>query len=194
MTVNQHIQWERLLSRFASRYSVFGADYDDLVQEGHMAILQCQQTFDPLKGVQFITYAYPRIKNAMLQYALQQGNGAVTIPMRIAGEKKQPVSANAVTAELSETFVDQAASAEEQLQAKEMDIVLLEAMDTLEHMEVLILSNRLGMNPDLCPMTHQVLSEILCMSRTNVLRIEQQAIAKVRQFIRVRTNNSAGTL
>ena len=44
------------------RYDLF----EDLVQEGTVALIEAVNRFDPDRGVRLATYAYPRIKGAML--------------------------------------------------------------------------------------------------------------------------------
>lgn len=51
---------------------------DDLVQEGLLGLLRCMDSYAPASGVQFLSYAAPAIRNAMLdairrQYAAFEG-------------------------------------------------------------------------------------------------------------------------
>ena len=55
-----------------------GIEADDLVQEGSIGLLRCINSYDPSSGVQFLSYAAPAIRNAMLdtirrQYATFEG-------------------------------------------------------------------------------------------------------------------------
>ena len=52
---------------------------DDLMQEGSIGLLRCIDSYDPSSGVQFLSYAAPAIRNAMLdairrQYATFEGH------------------------------------------------------------------------------------------------------------------------
>ena len=47
---------------------------EDLVQEGSMGLYDCIEKFDPNSGNQFLTYAVPAIKNAMLDYVRSQSS------------------------------------------------------------------------------------------------------------------------
>ena len=49
-------------------------DVEDLVQEGSMRLYDCIEKFDPDSGNQFLTYAVPAIKNAMLDYVRSQSS------------------------------------------------------------------------------------------------------------------------
>ena len=45
---------------------------DDLVQEGSIGLLRCIDSYDPSSGVQFLSYAAPAIRNAMLDAIRRQ--------------------------------------------------------------------------------------------------------------------------
>ncbi len=49
-------------------------DVEDLVQEGSIGLYDCIEKFDPDSGNQFLTYAVPAIKNAMLDYVRSQSS------------------------------------------------------------------------------------------------------------------------
>ena len=49
-------------------------DVEDLVQEGTIGLYDCIEKFDPDSGNQFLTYAVPAIKNAMLDYVRSQSS------------------------------------------------------------------------------------------------------------------------
>ncbi|MGN1014868.1 MAG: sigma-70 family RNA polymerase sigma factor, partial [Butyricicoccus sp.] len=49
-------------------------DVEDLVQEGSMGLYDCIEKFDSDSGNQFLTYAVPAIKNAMLDYVRLQSS------------------------------------------------------------------------------------------------------------------------
>lgn len=47
-------------------YLPVGAEKDDLLQEGRLAMLKAAESFDPSLNTKFTTYAYPIIHNAMV--------------------------------------------------------------------------------------------------------------------------------
>lgn len=63
----------------ANQYHGKGVDFDDLVSEGYMAMIQAAQKFDTDRGTQFVSYAAPFIRKAMEQ-AIEQQAGVCRIP------------------------------------------------------------------------------------------------------------------
>lgn len=47
-------------------------DWDDLYQEGAVALVKAARSFDPRQGVPFDGYAYPRIRGAIIDYIRQE--------------------------------------------------------------------------------------------------------------------------
>lgn len=50
-------------------YRRFPSHRDDFLQEGRLALLHAQKSYNPNKGVQFSTYAYVIISNTLHRYA-----------------------------------------------------------------------------------------------------------------------------
>jgi RNA polymerase sigma factor FliA len=55
---------QRMARRYATHYS--GTSAEDLVGEGYLGLVQAAQKFQPKRGVQFSTFAVPRIRGAMI--------------------------------------------------------------------------------------------------------------------------------
>lgn len=58
--------------RLHSRRPEWLLSHEDLVQEGMLALLRAQGRYDPARGCTFTTYAYPRIRGAMLDCIRRQ--------------------------------------------------------------------------------------------------------------------------
>ena len=60
-------QWKPLINKFSYKYVIPGQDAEDIAQELRVVLLKAQRTYDPDKGIKFITYLYKmfdsRIKN-----------------------------------------------------------------------------------------------------------------------------------
>lgn len=63
----------------ANKYTGRGLEFDDLVSEGYMAMVQAAQKFDASRGTKFVGYAAPFIRKAMEQ-AIDQQAGICRIP------------------------------------------------------------------------------------------------------------------
>lgn len=63
----------------ANQYKGRGVDFDDLVSEGYMAMVQASEKFDTTRGTQFVSYAAPYIRKAMEQ-AIEQQAGLYRVP------------------------------------------------------------------------------------------------------------------
>ncbi|EKF18962.1 RNA polymerase factor sigma-32 [Nitratireductor pacificus] len=61
----------RLVIAMASRFRNFGLPVGDLIQEGHIGLLEAAARFDPERGVRFSTYATWWIRASMQDYVLR---------------------------------------------------------------------------------------------------------------------------
>ncbi len=68
----------------ANQYRSKGVDFEDLVSEGYMAMVNAAQKYDATKGAKFVAYAGPFIRKAMEQ-AIEQQAALYRIPK---GERK----------------------------------------------------------------------------------------------------------
>jgi len=64
-----------LVKKYANQVcnSFNNVEFDDLVQEGALALVQCVDKFDLSKGCTFSTYAIPHIKGQMYHYIRDKG-------------------------------------------------------------------------------------------------------------------------
>jgi RNA polymerase sigma factor (sigma-70 family) len=66
VNVLEHQKWVAKIARkFASPAS---AHYEDLIQEGMLALIQAAASFDESRGVKFLTYATPGIRREMRSF------------------------------------------------------------------------------------------------------------------------------
>ena len=63
----------------ANKYVGKGVEFDDLVSEGYIAMLQAAQKFEADRGTNFVGYAAPFIRKAMEQ-AITQQSGVCRVP------------------------------------------------------------------------------------------------------------------
>ena len=60
-----------LAGRIARAYFVPG-EQDDLVGEGMLALLEARDRYDPSRGAEFVTFAWPRVRGRMLDHLHRQ--------------------------------------------------------------------------------------------------------------------------
>jgi RNA polymerase sigma-32 factor len=63
--------YTRLVIAMAARFRSYGLPMGDLVQEGHVGLLQAAARFEPERDVRFSTYATWWIRSAMQDYVLR---------------------------------------------------------------------------------------------------------------------------
>ena len=72
----------RLVVRLARRYRRRGVSLDDLVNEGNIGLVRAIRKYDPDFGMPFVPYAMWWIKQAMIMFLIQHGQGAISLPIR----------------------------------------------------------------------------------------------------------------
>ena len=68
-----------LVLKIANRYRSHGLPHGDLVQEGHVGLLEAAHRFDPRRDVRFATYAQWWIKSAIQEFVLRNGAAVRTV-------------------------------------------------------------------------------------------------------------------
>ncbi len=63
-----------LVLKIANRYRRYGLPLGDLIQEGHIGLLEAAHRFDPRRDVRFATYAQWWIKSAIQEFVLRNGS------------------------------------------------------------------------------------------------------------------------
>jgi RNA polymerase sigma-32 factor len=63
-----------LVLKLASRFRGHGLPLGDLIQEGHIGLLEAAHRFDPRRDVRFATYAQWWIKSAIQEFVLRNGS------------------------------------------------------------------------------------------------------------------------
>ncbi|MEA2091654.1 MAG: sigma-70 family RNA polymerase sigma factor [Campylobacterota bacterium] len=81
--IEEHLYLPKVM---AARYKSKGIEYDDLVQEGNIGLLQAAKRFDSERGVKFSTYATFWVKQAVLD-AITAKSRTVKLPAHIVSLK-----------------------------------------------------------------------------------------------------------
>ena len=69
-------------------YGFLSADNDDLIQEGRIGLWKCISKFDKTSGANFLTYAKPAIRNAMLDFIRKCPTAEVCLDDFIGNEER----------------------------------------------------------------------------------------------------------
>jgi len=112
--------------------------FDDLVQEGTVALIEAIDCFDPAKGVQVATYAFWSIKGAMLDYIERQHWSGMNIPRplrdlarkvgRAHDKLIQKLERQPTVEEIANAVGETSEKVEEALNLLTLEIVSLEAL------------------------------------------------------------------
>ncbi len=112
-----------LVKRMASAFARRGANFEDLVQEGNLALMRAAHTFEPERNIRFATYAAFWIRSHMQRYLASLRSHQYGAPASVAysgghsrggGGKRRLVRTASLDAPLSadttQTLVDSLAS------------------------------------------------------------------------------------
>ena len=170
----------------ANKYTGKGLEFDDLVSEGYMAMVQAAQKFDADRGTNFVGYAAPFIRKAMEQ-AIDQQAGVCKVPK--SDRKFASHSANnavSIDAPLSEgahyTLLDvlvnkDALMADDNAAFREMLKDLQATLQVLDEREKVVVEKFYGIG-----IAHVTLAEIgedMGLKRERVRQIRDKALRKI---------------
>ena len=77
-----------IFSEYGLNTSSFGISLDDLIQEGRIGLWKCISKFDETSGANFLTYAKPAIRNAMLDFIRKCPTAEVCLDDFIENEER----------------------------------------------------------------------------------------------------------
>lgn len=166
-------------------------EYEDLLQEGYLALQEAILHFDPTKGAPFYSYAYSCIRNRIANY-MQTKRRLIPLPYYIFKQdgfdmQKLPVLSLNVTIPIEGCNVTLAELIPSDENIEETTLDQLEAEETLKgiqaflsHREYQILSDRYGLNGKPA-LTRMQVHEKYNVSPQYVSYAEKRAINKIRE-------------
>ena len=170
----------------ANQYHGKGLEFDDLVSEGYMALIQAAQKFDTSRGTQFVSYAAPFIRKAM-QQAIEKQSGILRVPKSAYKTKARPASSTvSIDAPLGEgnryTLLDilvnkDALLADENTAFRQMYSDLQTCLQVLDEREKEVVEKFYGIGKP-----HITLAEIgedMGLKRERIRQIRDKALRKI---------------
>lgn len=170
----------------ANQYVGKGLDFEDLVSEGYIAMLQAAQKFDVNRGNKFVSYASPFIHKAM-EKAIEEQAGICRIPKtehkftnRTSGESvsiDEPLGANSKFSLLDIIANKDALLADESTEFRLMLKDLQDSMAFLDEREKEVVEKFYGIGR-----AHVTLAEIgedMNLKRERVRQIRDKALRKI---------------
>ena len=125
-----------LFSEYGLNTCLLEISLDDLIQEGRIGLWKCISKFDETSGANFLTYAKPAIRNAMLDFIRKSPTAKVCLDDFIGNEERLL---------LSELISDPYSKSPEQIVINTETIKeMYEALGKLEHRDCAYLIYRFG--------------------------------------------------
>lgn len=169
----------------ADQYKGRGLDFEDLVAEGNMAMLEATQKFDESKNTKFVAYAGPFIRKAM-EEAIKQQAGLYRIPKNASRSVKKIAQPQSLDAPLSAsnqyTLLDIIASTDAEMGDEKVNFhnMVEDLMDTLyvlDDREKQVIKSLYGLG---CAReTMAEVGEDMQLKRERVRQIRDKAIRKI---------------
>ena len=167
----------RLVSHVAKKYHAGRHEPDDLVSIGTIGLIKAVDSFDPLLGTRFSTYAARCIENEILMQFRWDQKTRNDISMN------EPLETDAEGGPLTVTDVlcddvDIAQMTEQQEQRQ----ALLRAVKKLPARESMVLRLRYGLDGR-APLTQQQVAAGMGISRSYISRIEKKGVTKLKSML-----------
>lgn len=162
-----------------------GVDFDDLVSEGTLALIEAAEKYDPNRGNRFVGYAKPFIEQAMRKAISAQASGGMRgdAPVTQSGRKPAPVSMDAPVREGSKyTLLDiladpDATSGDEVATLRGLAEDLREAVKVLEDRERQVVESFYGLGH--ARLTMAEIAEDMGLKRERVRQVRDKALRKM---------------
>lgn len=164
-----------LATFFADRYQASRMEYEDLVQEAYMGLIDAADRYDPDRGIKFSTYAHWHIKKKIMD-AIHNRNEIVRTPRRRPSH---------VCGTLDEARVakmpDQAPHASEAMDEADMVAAVRDCIKRLPSREAIVVRLRRGVNTE--AMTLAKVGDILGVTAERVRQIQKSGEEKLRALL-----------
>ena len=164
----------RLVISIARKFATNHAEFDELVSEGNMILLNAIDKFDFARGFRFSTYVTHSIQRHIYRWTKQKTR-------RVRMELRAPVEL------LSQTPADEsdAVSDEDALAAEQhMRQIAIEFESCLDQREQLIVRRRFGLDSRGAISSLREVADEIGLSKERVRQLQATAVGKLRQLLR----------
>jgi RNA polymerase primary sigma factor len=161
----------RFVIMIARRYMHLGMSMEDLVSEGNMGLIRAIRSYDPGRGVRFISYAVWWIRQAIL-HALKENPAAASLDAPVGGSEGEST--------LADLLADEETRGPEDTVVEELlcgDVRAL--LERLPPREMEILRQRYGLGGRK-PASLEEIGVRLHMTRERIRQIEKRALRRIR--------------
>lgn len=177
----------------AREYLGKGLPMDDLVSEGSIGLLKAARKFDDSRGVKFVSYAAPMVRQA-IERAINQQGGLYQVPRDERGAAAQmgrrPMSVDAPLGHrtnmslLSVLVNSDAPMADERVHSAAVEDAVVFALESLDDRERRVVDGVFGIGDE--PATMAEIGEAMGLKRERVRQIRNKALRKLRKVFRGR--------
>ena len=162
----------------ANQYKGRGADIDDLVGEGNMALIKAAQKYEPGHGCRFASYAAPYIRRAMEQ-SIEQMSGLYRIPRSTPLSMDAPLGGRDNVNLLSVVEDPSSPIPGEDQEIADLHEQLTVCLPLLDDREKQVVTMIYGLNTEKHTMAE--IAELMGIKRERVRQIRDKAMRKVRK-------------
>lgn len=164
-----------LATHFASRFQASRMEYEDIVQEAHMGLLDAADRFDPERGTKFSTYARWHILKRVMD-AIHNINEIVRTPRRRPSHICVTLDEASVIA-----MQDDTPHVSEAIDEADMVDAMRACIKRLPSREAIVIRLRYGVNTK--AMTLAKVGDILGVSPQRVQQIQKSGEEKLRTLL-----------
>jgi RNA polymerase sigma factor (sigma-70 family) len=158
----------RLVLRVANRFRGSGADFEDLFQEGCIALIHATEKFKPARGYKFATYATwwirQSIQRAVQTKAIGSRNRSAIVPSKLTDGAAQGFAESPEYLDLQEAIE--------------------KALRALKPRAAEIVRRRFGLGKDPRTSTLEELGAVFHLTRERIRQIEVAACERLRKLLR----------
>ena len=182
----------RFVVKIASEYKGRGLQFDDLISEGNVGLMNAAMKFDASRGIRFVNYAV-RLVRQQIEREIERQTSLYKVPRDVASKKAEKLSARALSVDaplggrsnmsLLSVLVNQdSPQADGRVFSESVETAVELALRSLSERELLVVSRFFGLEG-----SHETMAEIaedMGLKRERVRQIRNHAIRRLKKVYR----------